>query len=137
MRHCAVMVVLIRFLLVACYCASATAMDNGAARTPPLGFSTWNGFHMDFNASLVRQTAKAMKQRGLLDAGYKLLTIAASTYEHAAVPPWNATPWPKGVTVRNSTGFIQLDPARWPGPGSNMTLCEDATALNACLAGDW
>ncbi len=130
----AVMVALIRFLLVACCCGSTAAMDNGAARTPPLGFSTWNDFHMDFNASLVRQTAKAMKQRGLLDAGYKLLTIAASTYEHAAVPPWNATPWPKGVTVRNSTGFIQIDPARWPGPGSNLTMCEDATALNSCLA---
>lgn len=119
--------------VLACCCCPAAAMENGAARTPPLGWNSWNGFGMNFNASLVRQTAQAMKQRGLLDAGYKLITIAASTYEHAAVPPWNATPWPNGVTVRNSTGFIQLDPARWPGPGSNMTLCEDAAALSACL----
>ena len=118
-------------VLLAC-CGAAAAMDNGAARSPPLGWSTWNGFGMTFNASLVRRTAKAMKERGLLDAGYKLLSIGGSTYEHAGVAPFDFKPWLR-LTVRNSTGHMQIDPARWPGPGSNMTLCEDATALAACI----
>merc|ERR1711969_117518 len=87
---------------------------------------------MTFNASLVRRTAKAMKERGLLDAGYKLLSIGGSTYEHAGVAPFDFKPWLR-LTVRNSTGHMQIDPARWPGPGSNMTLCEDAAALAACI----
>ena len=59
---------------------AAVAADTTPLGRPMLGWSTWNGFGMTFNASLVRRTAKAMKERGLLDAGYKLLSIGGSTY---------------------------------------------------------
>jgi hypothetical protein len=35
--------------------------------------------------------------------------------------------------VRNSTGFYQIDAARFPGPGSNAT-CTDDASLIACIA---
>ena len=94
---------------------------------------------MDFNASLIRMTALAMKRRGLLAAGYKLLSVGGSTYEHPGAPPWDVKPW-RRLTVRNSTGFIQIDPARWPGPGSNMVshrqfyLSTVDTALHKCTS---
>ena len=72
---------------------TGTAMENGAARSPPLGWSSWNGFGMSFNASLVRRTAHAMKERGLLSAGYKLLTLGGSTYEHAGAASFDFHPW--------------------------------------------
>ena len=39
------------------------ALDNGQARTPPMGWNSWNTFHCDVNASLVEATADAMVAR--------------------------------------------------------------------------
>ena len=39
----------------------ASALDNGAAPRPPLGWQNWNGFGMRFNASLFKDMATAMK----------------------------------------------------------------------------
>lgn len=68
-----------------------------------------NGFYMNFNASLVRRTAAAMKSRGLLQAGFSYLSIGGSTYAHPVAnepPPWH------NLIVRNATGFVQIDPGR-------------------------
>ena len=89
-----------------------------------------NGFYMNFNASLVRRTAAAMKRRGLLEAGFSYLSIGGSTYPHPVAD--EAPPW-RNLIVRNATGFVQIDPGRFPGPGSNMTMCEDAALLRDCL----
>ena len=90
---------------------------------------------MKFNASLFRRTAAAMKTNGLLDAGYSLLSVGGSTYKHQGLAPkWNHTD-PKqyiALIVRNSTGHYQIDPNRFPGPGSSAACLND-TALNVCL----
>lgn len=44
--------------------------DNGAALTPPMGWSSWNAFHGNINENLIKETADAMKKSGLLEAGY-------------------------------------------------------------------
>ncbi len=44
--------------------------NNGAALTPPMGWSSWNAFHGNINEDLIKKTADAMKKSGLLDAGY-------------------------------------------------------------------
>ncbi len=45
------------------------------AKTPPLGFNTWNTFGPDISDSVIRETADAMVEKGLLDAGYEYLVI--------------------------------------------------------------
>lgn len=40
------------------------------ARTPPMGFNTWNLYHCSVDASILTQTAEAMVNFGLRDAGY-------------------------------------------------------------------
>ena len=40
------------------------------ANTPPMGFNTWNLYGCKVNASILTNTASAMVQRGLRDAGY-------------------------------------------------------------------
>jgi len=40
-----------------------------------LGFTAWNGFEMNFNASLMLRTAQAMSKNGMLAAGYNYITI--------------------------------------------------------------
>lgn len=48
---------------------------NGAALTPPMGWSSWNTFRNNINEDLIVETAKAMKTSGLVDAGYVYLNI--------------------------------------------------------------
>ena len=45
------------------------------AFTPPMGWNTWNTFYFDINDELVRSTADAMVEQGLLDAGYEYLIL--------------------------------------------------------------
>lgn len=42
---------------------------------PPSGWSTWNSFSCDINASLVRQGADHLASSGLLGAGYRYILI--------------------------------------------------------------
>jgi hypothetical protein len=48
---------------------------NGAALTPPMGWSSWNTFHNRISESLMLEVAEAMKKSGLVDAGYNHLNI--------------------------------------------------------------
>ena len=49
--------------------------DNGVALTPPMGWSSWNTFKNRINEKLILDTAKAMKDNGLIEAGYKYLNL--------------------------------------------------------------
>ena len=42
---------------------------------PPMGYNTWNTFGHNIDASLIKETADAMVDNGLLDAGYNYLVI--------------------------------------------------------------
>ncbi|MEO8779835.1 MAG: glycoside hydrolase family 27 protein [Rhodanobacter sp.] len=53
----------------------ALALDNGLARTPPMGWNSWNSFHCDVSAKLVEATADAMVASGMKDAGYTYVNI--------------------------------------------------------------
>ena len=49
--------------------------DNGVALTPPMGWSSWNTFRNRINEKLILDTAKAMKDNGLIEAGYKYINL--------------------------------------------------------------
>ncbi|MDR2647088.1 MAG: alpha-galactosidase [Oscillospiraceae bacterium] len=49
--------------------------DNGAARTPPMGWSSWNTFRNRINETLLLEVADAMDRSGLRAAGYQYLNI--------------------------------------------------------------
>ena len=44
-------------------------------KKPPMGFNTWNTFAENISDEMIRQTADAMVEKGLLDAGYEYLVI--------------------------------------------------------------
>lgn len=48
---------------------------NKLAPTPPMGWMTWNLFKGNINEKLIRETADAMVESGLADAGYKYIFI--------------------------------------------------------------
>jgi len=48
---------------------------NGAALTPPMGWSSWNTFSSRVSESLILEVADAMQKTGLADAGYVQVNI--------------------------------------------------------------
>jgi alpha-galactosidase len=57
--------------------APAHALENGQARTPPMGFNNWNstGCRAEFNETMIRGVADIFVNRGLRDAGYQYVNI--------------------------------------------------------------
>lgn len=49
--------------------------DNGLARTPPMGWNSWNKFAGRVNDDIVRGIADAMAGNGMRDAGYVYINI--------------------------------------------------------------
>ena len=71
-------------------------LDNGLARTPPMGWNSWNHFGCNVSAQLIREVADAMAANGMRDAGYQYLTIDDC---------WQVARDAKGVIVADSTRF--------------------------------
>ncbi|WP_308910360.1 glycoside hydrolase family 27 protein [Pseudokordiimonas caeni] len=53
----------------------ALNMSNGLAKTPPMGWSSWNGFGVEINEQLVIETIDAMVKNGMRDAGYVYVNL--------------------------------------------------------------
>ncbi len=49
--------------------------DNGLARTPPMGWNSWNKFGHSIDDAAVRGVADAMVKSGMKDAGYVYINI--------------------------------------------------------------
>ena len=57
--------------------AALLALENGVARTPPMGWNSWNKFGCDVSEDLIKQMADAMVSSGMKDAGYQYVVIDA------------------------------------------------------------
>jgi len=53
----------------------ARASDNGLAKTPPMGWNSWNAFHCHVSDEMLRGMADAMVSSGMKDAGYEYIVI--------------------------------------------------------------
>ncbi len=51
------------------------ALDNGLARTPPMGWNSWNKFACNVSEDLIKQAADAMVSSGMKDAGFQYVVI--------------------------------------------------------------
>ena len=74
------------------------ALDNGLARTPPMGWNSWNKFACKgLNEQVIRQTADTMVANGMKDAGYQYVNLDDC---------WQGE--------RDAAGNIQPDAERFP-----------------------
>jgi len=75
--------------------SSLFALDNGLARTPPMGWNSWNKFACNVSESLIREAADAIVSTGMKDAGYQLWssTIAG---RFRVTPAATSCPMPNG-----------------------------------------
>ena len=74
-----------------------TLLDNGLARTPPMGWNSWNHFGCDVSEQLIKEEADAIAASGMRDAGYQYVVIDDC---------WQ--------TARDARGVIVADSARFP-----------------------
>ncbi len=49
--------------------------NNGAALTPPMGWSSWNAFRQRIDENVILEIAEAVKKSGLADAGYVYVNL--------------------------------------------------------------
>jgi alpha-galactosidase len=52
-----------------------SALENGVARTPPMGWNSWNKFGCNVSEELIKGMADAMVSSGMKDAGYQYVLI--------------------------------------------------------------
>jgi alpha-galactosidase len=55
--------------------APAAHLDNGLARTPPMGWNSWNHFGCNVSEQLIEEEADAIAASGMRDAGYRYVVI--------------------------------------------------------------
>ncbi|MDI6098876.1 ricin-type beta-trefoil lectin domain protein [Actinoplanes sp. NEAU-A12] len=77
---------------------AAQALDNGVARTPPMGWNSWNAFGCNINETLIRQMADAIVSSGMRDLGYRYVVVDDCWFN----------------PNRDSAGNLQGDPTRFP-----------------------
>ncbi len=77
---------------------NANALNNGLARTPPMGWNSWNIFHENINEVQIKEIADAIVSSGMRDAGYIYLNLDDN---------WMAT-------SRDANGKLRADPVRFP-----------------------
>ena len=70
---------------------------NSLARTPPMGWNSWNHFACNVNEQTIRGTADAMVATGMRDAGYRYVVIDDC---------WQV--------ARDANGVLVADPQRFP-----------------------
>ena len=70
---------------------------EGVADTPQMGWSSWNCFMTEINEDLIKATADAMVELGLVDAGYVYLNLDDG---------WHGE--------RNESGFVLEDREKFP-----------------------
>jgi len=73
-------------------------LRDGLAPTPPMGWNSWNRFQTRIDERLIRDTAEALVETGMRDAGYRYLVIDDG---------WEAR-------ARDEQGDLVADPDRFP-----------------------
>lgn len=78
------------------------SLNNGLALTPPMGWSTWNVFHCNYNEKDIMEIADLLVSSGMLSAGYKYLNLD-DCWEDSIRDPisgmlkYNQTKFPHGI----------------------------------------
>jgi alpha-galactosidase len=90
--------ILLPLLLLCLFGADARGQKfEQLARTPPMGWNSWNKFGCNVSESLIRETADALVSSGMKDAGYSYVNIDDC---------WHGE--------RDPQGFIRVDAKRFP-----------------------
>lgn len=76
----------------------AFALDNGVARTPPMGWDDWNSFGCNVSETLIRQMADTIVANGMAALGYQYVIVDDCWFD----------------SNRDSAGNLRGDATRFP-----------------------
>ncbi|WP_074107535.1 RICIN domain-containing protein [Paenibacillus helianthi] len=93
----------------------ASALDNGLAQTPPMGWNSWNFYACNVDENKIKEAADLLVSTGMKDAGYKYVVIDDC--------------WQTG---RDANGNILADPVKFP---SGMKALADYVHSKGLLFG--
>ena len=79
--------------------------DNGLARTPPMGWNSWNHFAEAVDDKVVREAADAMVSSGMAAAGYVYVNID-DTWEAGRDPQGNIIPSRKFPDMKALADYV-------------------------------
>ena len=85
------------FLLFFYFIKIINSLNNGLAKTPQMGWNSWNKFGCNITEKLIRDTIDALNSSGLIEAGYNYINIDDC---------WQS--------ARNENGTIIPDPITFP-----------------------
>ncbi|MCL2547145.1 MAG: glycoside hydrolase family 27 protein [Oscillospiraceae bacterium] len=77
------------------------------AKTPPMGWNSWNTFGWNISEGLIKETAQAFEDRGLKAAGYEYLVLDDC---------WS-------LRQRNADGKLVADPEKFPNGMKALSDC--------------
>ncbi|KAF5317522.1 hypothetical protein D9619_013198 [Psilocybe cf. subviscida] len=88
------------------FVSSALALDNGVARTPPMGWNPYNAFSCETTEAQYHAAAHSLISLGLSDLGYKYLNLdcgwQGKTRNATGGFTWDTTILPSGVPALSS-----------------------------------
>jgi alpha-galactosidase len=68
--------ILLALLLLGSFAAHPlSASENGLAKTPPMGWNSWNKFQCNVSEDLIKSAADALVSSGMSEAGYQYIVI--------------------------------------------------------------
>ena len=80
---------------------NVSALNNGLAFTPPMGWNSWNVFHADIDETKIKGIADAMVSSGMKNAGYQYVVIddgwMASSRDGSGNLVPNSSKFPSGM----------------------------------------
>ncbi|MDP9124445.1 MAG: glycoside hydrolase family 27 protein [Pseudomonadota bacterium] len=137
----------VALLAITSAAASAAPVSNGLAKTPPMGWSSWNQFGEAINEKVVVESIDAMAAHGLRDAGYVYVNLDDGWQRYKAArkdKPLEADPakFPHGIRwladYAHAHGFKL---GIYSGPGARTcagyTGSEGHEAEDAAMFASW
>jgi len=113
--------ILMAIVFTALFALNAGAWDNSLAKTPPMGWNSWNVFHGEINETQIKQIADTMVSSGMKDAGYVYLNLDDN---------WMANP------ARDANGNLRAHPTRFPSGLKALADYVHAKGLKLGIYGD-
>jgi alpha-galactosidase len=89
----------------------ARALNNGVARTPPMGWSSWDTARYNVNETFLKESAQALIDKGLAKAGYVYVLIDDGWMK---CDQFNSNGGCSKPSARDGHGRIVPDPAKFP-----------------------
>ena len=83
-------------------------MPHCLLQLPVMGWSSWNSFHRNINASVFLDAAAAIRANGMQQAGYHYINIDGGWWDGSDT----------GQIRRNATGYVQVNLDKFPGEHS-------------------